>query len=92
MDKTGLTDILCFECGERYGIDCPGRKPNEATRCMVCFEKFMTESYEEQDENYERYIQELVSVTSELILCIKSNNIKLSDEIIQKLEDLNLWK
>ncbi len=36
--KTGIT---CFVCGERSGIDCPGRRPDEATRCGVCMEKFM---------------------------------------------------
>jgi hypothetical protein len=35
------TGIPCFECGERSGMDCPGRRPDEATRCTVCLEKFM---------------------------------------------------
>jgi len=35
------TGILCFECRKRSGIDCPGRKPYEATRCVDCLEKFM---------------------------------------------------
>lgn len=37
------TDILCFECGERFGIDCPGREPGEATMCIICFEKAMSD-------------------------------------------------
>lgn len=36
------TGIICFECGQRSGIDCPGRKPDESTRCLVCFNKFMS--------------------------------------------------
>jgi hypothetical protein len=35
------TGIPCFECGKHSGIDCPGRKPNESTRCIGCMEKFM---------------------------------------------------
>ncbi|KKN98907.1 hypothetical protein LCGC14_0141510 [marine sediment metagenome] len=35
------TGIPCFECGKRSGIDCPGRRPDEATRCTVCMEEFM---------------------------------------------------
>ncbi len=38
MQKTG---IPCFECGWHSGIDCPGRKPDEATRCVLCMVKFM---------------------------------------------------
>lgn len=36
-----ITNILCFECGERFGLDCPGRKLDEATRCAICLEKAM---------------------------------------------------
>jgi len=39
---TRETGILCFECGQRSGIDCPGRKPCESTRCLVCLDKFMS--------------------------------------------------
>ena len=39
--KETETGIPCFECNERSGIDCPGRRPNEATRCGICMEKFM---------------------------------------------------
>lgn len=35
------TGIPCFECEKRSGIDCPGRKFGEATRCKVCMHKFM---------------------------------------------------
>jgi len=39
--KERETGIPCFECGKRSGIDCPGRNPDEATRCKVCMEEFM---------------------------------------------------
>ena len=32
---------ICFECGDRPGLECPGRKPEEQTRCRVCFDHFM---------------------------------------------------
>ena len=35
------TNILCFECGKRFGVDCPGRRPNESTRCQICLDKYM---------------------------------------------------
>jgi len=38
------TDIPCFVCGNRNGMECPGRKPNEATRCIDCFVKYMQEN------------------------------------------------
>jgi len=43
------TGIPCFECGERSGIDCPGRKSNEATRCITCLVKFL-KSFEQQND------------------------------------------
>ena len=42
------TDILCFECGKDFGIDCPGREPNESTRCQKCFKRFMKQLRKEQ--------------------------------------------
>lgn len=42
------TDVLCFQCNKRYGIDCPGRKPNESTLCNPCFVvKMKQEEYEQ---------------------------------------------
>jgi len=41
IDKHKETGIPCFECGEKSGIDCPGRKVDEATRCSTCLKKFM---------------------------------------------------
>ncbi len=35
------TGIPCFECGERSGMDCPGRRTDEATRCEACMGEFM---------------------------------------------------
>ncbi len=46
MQKTG---IPCFECGWHSGIDCPGRKPDEATRYVLCLEKFMQKQDNEMD-------------------------------------------
>lgn len=34
------TGIPCFECGKRSGMDCPGRKLDESTRCEACMEEF----------------------------------------------------
>jgi len=36
-DKIILTGIPCFRCGKYSGIDCPGRKPGEATLCFKCY-------------------------------------------------------
>lgn len=45
VDEFGIpyryTGIPCFECGKRSGIDCPGREPNEATRCVRCLKLFL---------------------------------------------------
>jgi hypothetical protein len=32
---------ICFECGNRPGLECPGRKEGEHTRCQICFNHFM---------------------------------------------------
>lgn len=48
LEETG---IPCFECGERSGIDCPGRRPDEATRCEVCLKKFMEEERVRHEEH-----------------------------------------
>ena len=31
----------CFQCGARPGMDCPGRRPGESTRCEGCMQEFM---------------------------------------------------
>jgi|AntAceMinimDraft_13_1070369.scaffolds.fasta_scaffold53058_1 hypothetical protein len=35
MKETG---IPCFRCKKRSGIDCPGRKDDEATLCDPCYQ------------------------------------------------------
>lgn len=40
------TGILCFECGNHSGIDCPGRRADEATRCKACMRKYVTQMHE----------------------------------------------
>lgn len=35
------TDILCFRCKQRYGLDVPGCRIGEATLCVVCFKEHM---------------------------------------------------
>lgn len=42
---------ICFECNDNPGINCPGRKLNERTRCQDCFNKFMTKLNIEQIKN-----------------------------------------
>lgn len=49
------TKILCFNCRKRFGIDCPGREPNESTRCIVCFRIFMRRMRKEQAEHIRKY-------------------------------------
>ena len=53
LEETG---IPCFECGRRSGIDCPGRKPDEATRCKECFDSYMEKVRREQAEHLAKYI------------------------------------
>lgn len=45
------TDIICFECNKRYGIDCPGRKEGESTRCEPCFIVYMCKVEYEQNKH-----------------------------------------
>jgi len=40
-EKIITTNLLCFECGERPGIECAGRKLNEPTRCQICLYRFL---------------------------------------------------
>jgi len=40
------TGILCFVCGNHSGIDCPGRRSDEATRCKACMSKFFAQMRE----------------------------------------------
>ena len=42
------SDIPCFQCGARPGMDCPGRRPGEATRCEGCTREFMAQEREIQ--------------------------------------------
>lgn len=52
------TDILCFECGKHFGIDCPGRKQGEATRCKDCLDKFIAQTKIE-DKSYKERLENL---------------------------------
>ena len=40
------TGIPCLECGQRSGIDCPGRQLDEVTRCRTCLDKYIKEELE----------------------------------------------
>lgn len=50
------TRIPCFRCGERPGIDCPG-KPDEATLCEPCFKKRMAEERELQETHLASFLE-----------------------------------
>lgn len=43
-----ITDIKCFKCKKRFGLDCPSRLKGESTLCLICFKKRMVESYIKQ--------------------------------------------
>lgn len=45
------TNILCFECRQNYGMDCPGRRKNESTRCESCFEKYMHQIHLDEERH-----------------------------------------
>ena len=51
------TGIPCFRCGERSGLDCPGRKPDEPTLCEPCFKKHMAEEMERQAKHQASYLE-----------------------------------
>ena len=55
------TGIPCFQCKERSGLDCPGREPDEATLCVVCFEKRMKQMRKEQADHLRAYRKSLIS-------------------------------
>lgn len=50
------TGIPCYRCGERPGLDCPGRKPDEATLCEHCFKEHMAAEMERQAIHQAKYI------------------------------------
>lgn len=49
------TNILCFECGQNYGTNCPGRKENESTRCESCFEKYMHQIHLDEERHLSQF-------------------------------------
>lgn len=49
---------ICFQCGKNPGMECPGRKPNERTRCESCFELFMSEEELHQARHIINLLQE----------------------------------
>lgn len=51
------TGIPCFQCGERSGIDCPGRELDEATLCEPCFEKRMAAEKEAQSRHQASFLE-----------------------------------
>jgi len=64
------TGIPCFKCKERSGIDCAGRRPDEATLCVVCLDKMLaTEKLEDErrmKEIAERVMEENKDVLKKL--------------------------
>jgi len=53
------TGIPCFECGQRSGLDCPGRQPDESTRCRECLEKFLAKEREAEFLHLAGYVRSL---------------------------------
>ncbi len=54
------TGIPCFRCGGRSGmsgIECPGRKPGEATLCVSCFKERMAEEAEKQARHQASFLE-----------------------------------
>ena len=51
------TGIPCFRCGERSGLDCPGRKPDEPTLCQPCSVECMAEETERQTRHQASYLE-----------------------------------
>ena len=51
------TGIPCFRCGERSGLDCPGRKPDESTLCKPCFDEHMAEELERQARHQASFLE-----------------------------------
>jgi len=47
-EKIIETGIPCFRCKKRSGIDCGGRKPDEATLCNPCFQVEIIKNQHEQ--------------------------------------------
>lgn len=54
-EPTIETGISCFVCGIRSGIDCPGRKPGEATRCKVCLDAYMAQMHQLQQQHIQQF-------------------------------------
>lgn len=50
------TGIPCFRCGERSGMEAPGRKPDEPTLCTPCFETHMAEEMKKQAIHQASYL------------------------------------
>lgn len=53
------TGIPCFQCGARSGLNCPGRRPDEATRCEKCFDEYMAEEHEKEFLHLVSFIRSL---------------------------------
>lgn len=53
------TGIPCIDCGRKSGLDCPGRKPDEATRCSECTDIFVEKMRVKQVEHLAGYIRDL---------------------------------
>lgn len=50
-EKIVETGIPCFACKKKSGMDCPGRKPNEATRCYGCTKIFLANEQQKQRQH-----------------------------------------
>lgn len=66
------TGIPCFECGKRSGVECPGRKNGEATRCVPCMAKYLKSQVE--------IAKKIKVAIKEVMLRHKDSLQKLSDE------------
>lgn len=70
-----LTGQPCVKCGNKSGIDCPGRRPNEGTLCIDCFRLAMLKDYVAQCEHMDQYLQDrlLTEAEAEVVLQIIEN-------------------
>jgi DNA-directed RNA polymerase subunit RPC12/RpoP len=53
---------MCFACGKNPGVECPGRKKDEQTRCLNCLEKFMLKERIQEVRNILWQIEELLVI------------------------------
>jgi hypothetical protein len=77
-------DNICYICNKNPGIECPGRRPDERTKCKECLYKYMVSG------NIEDAIYRLNCINN----LVQDDNIDYARRLVESFKQFDeyAWK